>query len=405
MILKKWVNLMTKIIVKKDKEQKILNFYPNVYKDEVREIIGNFKNGDIVDVCNSEMKFLARGYITEGTSALVRVLTTKDEKIDKEFIYNRIKQAYDKRKNLSQETNSIRVFFSEADYIPGLIIDKFDKYVSVQFRNSGVETFKSDVINAIKKYLKPKGIYERSDVENRVIEGVDIQTGTLYGEIPQRVIMEDNGIKYNVDIMDGQKTGFFLDQRDSRKFIVKYIDRTTRFLDVFSSSGGFSMAALKAGAKEVVAIDKDTHALELCHENFQLNEFNKDFSKFSTVEGDAFLMLNTLATRNEKFDIITLDPPSLIKRKTDIYKGRDFFIDLCDKSFKLLNNGGILGVITCAYHINLQDLLEVTRMAASKNGKILSVIGINYQPEDHPWILHIPETLYLKALWVRVEER
>ncbi|MDY5305869.1 class I SAM-dependent rRNA methyltransferase [Fusobacterium gastrosuis] len=396
---------MTKIIVKKDKEQKILNFYPNVYKDEVREIIGNFKNGDIVDVCNSEMKFLARGYITEGTSALVRVLTTKDEKIDKEFIYNRIKQAYDKRKNLSQETNSIRVFFSEADYIPGLIIDKFDKYVSVQFRNSGVETFKSDVINAIKKYLKPKGIYERSDVENRVIEGVDIQTGTLYGEIPQRVIMEDNGIKYNVDIMDGQKTGFFLDQRDSRKFIVKYIDRTTRFLDVFSSSGGFSMAALKAGAKEVVAIDKDTHALELCHENFQLNEFNKDFSKFSTVEGDAFLMLNTLATRNEKFDIITLDPPSLIKRKTDIYKGRDFFIDLCDKSFKLLNNGGILGVITCAYHINLQDLLEVTRMAASKNGKILSVIGINYQPEDHPWILHIPETLYLKALWVRVEER
>ncbi|MCI7222726.1 MULTISPECIES: class I SAM-dependent rRNA methyltransferase [Fusobacterium] len=396
---------MTKIIVKKDKEQKILNFYPNVYKDEVREIIGNFKNGDIVDVCNSEMKFLARGYITEGTSALVRVLTTKDEKIDKEFIYNRIKQAYDKRKNLSQETNSIRVFFSEADYIPGLIIDKFDKYVSVQFRNSGVETFKSDVINAIKKYLKPKGIYERSDVENRVIEGVDIQTGTLYGEIPQRVIMEDNGVKYNVDIMDGQKTGFFLDQRDSRKFIVKYIDRTTRFLDVFSSSGGFSMAALKAGAKEVVAIDKDTHALELCHENFQLNEFNKDFSKFSTVEGDAFLMLNTLATRNEKFDIITLDPPSLIKRKTDIYKGRDFFIDLCDKSFKLLNNGGILGVITCAYHISLQDLLEVTRMAASKNGKILSVIGINYQPEDHPWILHIPETLYLKALWVRVEER
>lgn len=405
MILEKWVNLMTKIIVKKDKEQKILNFYPNVYKDEVREIIGNFKNGDIVDVCNSEMKFLARGYITEGTSALVRVLTTKDEKIDKEFIYNRIKQAYDKRKNLSQETNSIRVFFSEADYIPGLIIDKFDKYVSVQFRNSGVETFKSDVINAIKKYLKPKGIYERSDVENRVIEGVDIQTGTLYGEIPQRVIMEDNGIKYNVDIMDGQKTGFFLDQRDSRKFIVKYIDRTTRFLDVFSSSGGFSMAALKAGAKEVVAIDKDTHALELCHENFQLNEFNKDFSKFSTVEGDAFLMLNTLTTRNEKFDIITLDPPSLIKRKTDIYKGRDFFIDLCDKSFKLLNNGGILGVITCAYHISLQDLLEVTRMAASKNGKILSVIGINYQPEDHPWILHIPETLYLKALWVRVEER
>lgn len=396
---------MTKVIVKKDKEQKILNFYPNVYKDEIKEIQGNIKNGDIVDVCNSEMKFLARGYITEGTSALVRVLTTKNEKIDKDFIYNRIKVAYDKRKELLNETNSIRVFFSEADYIPGLIIDKFDKYVSVQFRNSGVEAFKNDIINAIKKYLKPKGIYERSDVENRVHEGVETQTGNLFGEIPERIAMIDNGIKYSIDIVNGQKTGFFLDQRDSRKFIKQYINNNTRFLDVFSSSGGFSMAALKAGAKEVVAIDKDTHALDLCYENFSLNKFDENNSKFSTIEGDAFLMLDTLAVREEKFDIITLDPPSLIKKKTDIYKGRDFFIDLCGKSFKLLKNGGILGIITCAYHISLQDLIEVTRMAASKNGKLLSVIGINYQPKDHPWILHIPETLYLKALWVKIEER
>ena len=396
---------MLKVIVKKDREQKILNFYPNVYKDEIKEIIGNIKNGDIVDVCNSEMKFLARGYITEGSSAYVRILTTKDEKIDKDFIYARIKKAYEKRKKIFEETNSARVFFSEADYIPGLIIDKFDKYVSVQFRNSGIEIFKADIINAIKKYLKPKGIYERSDVENRIIEGADFKTGILYGEIPNRITMEDNSIKYGIDIVGGQKTGFFLDQRDSRKFISMYINEKTRFLDVFSSSGGFSMAALKAGAREVIAIDKDSHALDLCNENFNLNNFDKDIYKFSTIEGDAFLILNSLATRNEKFDIITLDPPSLIKKKTDIYKGRDFFLDLCDKSFKLLKNDGILGVITCAYHISLQDLIEVTRMAASKNGKLLTVLGINYQPEDHPWILHIPETLYLKALWVKIEER
>ena len=394
---------MSKIIIKKEKEQKILNFYPNVYKDEIKDIIGTVKTGDIVDIITSDMKFLARAYVTEGTSAFARVLTTKDEKIDKKFIFERIKNAYEKRKHLLDETNSFRAFYSEADYIPGLIIDKFDKYVSIQFRNSGVEVFRQDIIEAVKKYLKPKGIYERSDVENRVIEGVETKTGIIFGEIPERTIMIDNGVKYGIDIVDGQKTGFFLDQRDSRKFIAKYINNQTRFLDVFSSSGGFSMAALKNGAKEVVAMDKDSHALELCYENYKLNEFTADFS---TVEGDAFLMLNTLATRNnKKFDIITLDPPSLIKKKTDIYKGRDFFLDLCDKSFKLLENGGILGVITCAYHISLQDLIEVTRMAASKNNKLLSVIGVNYQPEDHPWILHIPETLYLKALWVRVEER
>lgn len=394
---------MSKIIVKKDKEQKILNFYPNVYKDEIKDIIGTVKTGDIVDIITNDMKFLARAYVTEGTSAFARVLTTKDEKIDKKFIFERIKNAYEKRKHLLDETNSFRAFYSEADYIPGLIIDKFDKYVSIQFRNSGVEVFRQDIIEAVKKYLKPKGIYERSDVENRVIEGVETKTGIIFGEIPERTIMIDNGVKYGIDIVDGQKTGFFLDQRDSRKFIAKYINNQTRFLDVFSSSGGFSMAALKNGAKEVVAMDKDSHALELCYENYKLNEFTADFS---TVEGDAFLMLNTLATRNnKKFDIITLDPPSLIKKKMDIYKGRDFFLDLCDKSFKLLENGGILGVITCAYHISLQDLIEVTRMAASKNNKLLSVIGVNYQPEDHPWILHIPETLYLKALWVKVEER
>ena len=393
---------MSKIIIKKEKEQKILNFYPNVYKDEIKNIIGNVKTGDIVDVITNDMKFLARGYVTEGTSAFVRILTTKDEKIDRKFIFERIKNAYEKRKHLLDETNSVRAFYSEADFIPGLIIDKFDKYVSIQFRNSGVEIFRQDIVEAVKKYLKPKGIYERSDVENRIIEGVETKTGIIFGEIPERTIMLDNGVKYSIDIVDGQKTGFFLDQRDSRKLIAKYINEQTRFLDVFSSSGGFSMYALKNGAKEVVAMDKDSHALELCYENYKLNEFKADFS---TIEGDAFLMLNSLATRNKKFDIITLDPPSLIKKKTEIYKGRDFFLDLCDKSFKLLENGGILGVITCAYHISLQDLIEVTRMSASKNNKLLSVVGINYQPEDHPWILHIPETLYLKALWVKVEER
>ncbi|MCF2639365.1 class I SAM-dependent rRNA methyltransferase [uncultured Fusobacterium sp.] len=392
---------MAKVILISGKEKKIINFYPNVFKDEVKTIVGDIKNGDVVDVCSSDGAFVGRGYVTDSTSAFVRVLTTKDEKIDKNFILEKIRRAYKKREHLFNETNCVRAFFSEGDGIPGLIIDKFEKYVSVQFRNSGVEAFRQEIINSIKKVMKPKGIYERSDVENRTLEGVEQKTGVIFGEIPERVIMEDNGLKYNIDIIDGQKTGFFLDQRDSRKFIRKYLTKDTRFLDVFSSSGGFSMAALKEGCKKVTAIDKEPHALELCRENYALNEYTGDFV---TMEGDAFLLLKTLVGRGEKFDVITLDPPSLIKRKADIHKGRDFFFDLCDDSFKLLSDNGILGIITCAYHISLQDLIEVTRMAASKNGKLLQVIGINYQPEDHPWILHVPETLYLKALWVKVVE-
>lgn len=390
---------MASVILKKGKDSKIRNFYPNVFKDDVASTMGKIENGDIVDVCTADMEVVGRGYVTDSTSAYVRVLTTTDEKIDKKFFLEKIKRAYEKREHLFKETNCVRAFFSEADGIPGLIIDYFDKYVAVQFRNSGVEKFRQEIINAIKKVMKPKGIYERSDVENRTLEGVEQKTGVIFGEIPERVTMEDNGLKYGIDIIDGQKTGFFLDQRDSRKFIRKYLNTNTRFLDVFSSSGGFSVAALKENCQKVVAIDKEPHALELCHENYRLNEFR---GNFTTMEGDAFMLLKTLIGRGEKYDVITLDPPSLIKRKADIRKGRDFFYDLCNDSFQLLEDGGILGVITCAYHISLQDLLEVTRMAASKNGKLLQVIGINYQPEDHPWVLHIPETLYLKALWVKI---
>ncbi len=391
---------MAKVILEAGKEKKIRNFYPNVFKDEIQEVLGKTSNGDIVEVCTTDGEVVAKGYVTESTNAFVRVLTTRDVAVDKTLILEKIKRAYEKRKHLLTETNCIRVFYSEADGIPGLIIDKFDKYVSVQFRNSGLEVaFRQDIINAIKKVMKPKGIYERSDVENRTHEGVEQQTGIIYGEIPERIVMEDNGLKYYVDIVDGQKTGFFLDQRDSRKFIRPFLNENTRFLDVFSSSGGFSVAALKEGCKKVVAIDKEPHALELCKENYELNGFTNDFE---TAEGDAFLMLKILANRGEKFDVITLDPPSLIKKKIDVPRGRDMFFSLCDESFKLIEEGGIVGIITCAYHMSLQDLIEVTRMAASKNGKLLQVIGVNYQPEDHPWILHIPETLYLKALWVRV---
>lgn len=392
---------MAKIVLQRGKEKKIQNFYPNVFQDEIREKIGAMKTGDLADIVTEEMEFIARGYVTEGSSAYVRILSTKEEKIDKNFFQRRIRNAYERRKNLLQETNCVRVFFSEGDGIPGLIIDKFEHYVAVQFRNSGLEAFRQEILNAIKKYLKPKGIYERSDVENRTHEGVEQKTGILFGEIPERIVMEDNGVKYHIDIVNGQKTGFFLDQRDSRKFIQRYIDERTRFLDIFSSSGGFSMAALRDGAKEVIAIDKDAHALALCRENYVLNGFH---SPFSTMEGDAFLLLETLGNRKERFNIITLDPPSLIKRKAEIYRGRDFFLDLCEKSIPLLEENGILGVMTCAYHISLQDLIEVTRMAASKHGKKLRVLGVNYQPEDHPWILHIPETLYLKALWVQIVE-
>lgn len=395
--------MATRVILKKGKDGKIKNFYPNVFKDEVKAVMGKYVTGDIVDVCDENLKFVGKGYINDNTNILVRVLTTNEtEVIDKKFFEKKIKEAFERRENLKAETNATRIFFSEADGIPGLIVDLFDRYLSIQFRNSGIEVYKQIIINALKKIVKPLGIYERSDVENRVHEGVGEQTGIIFGEIPEKIIMEDNELKYTVDIVNGQKTGFFLDQRESRKFIRNYLNEDTKFLDVFSSSGGFSVAALKEGCSKVTAVDKDNYALQLCHENYKLNEFS---SEFNTLEGDAFEILKEIVDSGEKYDVISLDPPSLIKKKSELRKGRDFFFRLCNDAFKIVNENGIVGVITCAYNIALQDLIEVSRMAASENGKILEVVGINYQPSDHPWILHIPETLYLKCLWVRVRNR
>ena len=391
--------MATRVILKKGKEDKIKNYYPFIYKDETQGIMGKCGLGDIIDVVDSELNFVGRGYVNKDARIMVRVMTTKDEVIDDNFIVNKIEKAYKKREDLDKETNSKRIFFSEADGISGLIVDQFADYLSVQFRTPGVEQFRDIIIKTFKRLVNPKGIYERSDVESRIKEGDKEKTGVIFGEIPKSIEMNDNDLKYIVDIVEGQKTGFFLDQRDSRKFIRKYLKSGMKFLDVFSSTGGFSMAALKEGCSRVVAIDKSKEALKLAKENYNLNNFKGDFE---TLEGDAFEILKDIGEKNEKFDVVILDPPSLIKRKEDRRRGKEFFTNLCDDSFKILEEGGILGVCTCAYHISLQDLVEVTRRAASKNNKLIEVLGVNYQPEDHPWMLQMPETLYLKCLWVRV---
>ncbi len=389
-----------RVVLKKGKDNKIRNFYPFVYKDEIQGIMGTYENGELIDVVSENLEFVGRGYINDNSNTFIRILSQKDEIIDKKFLKVRIKKAYEKRKALETETNCMRVFFSEADGISGLIVDKFGDYLSVQFRTMGIENYRKDIIESLDEVIKPKGIYERSDIQNRVKEGVEEKTGVILGDCPPKIIMTDSDLKFHIDIINGQKTGFFLDQRDSRKFLRKYITSKTKILDVFSSSGGFSMAALKSGAKKAVAIDKSKEALALAKENYTLNELD---GEFQTIEGDAFSILKTIKDSNEKYDIIVLDPPSLIKKKSDRRRGKDLFYDLCNDSFKIIEKNGIIGVCTCAYHIHLQDLIEVTRMSASENKKRLEVLGITYQPLDHPWILHIPETLYLKCLWVRID--
>ena len=383
---------MTKIILISGKEKKIINFYPNVFKDEIKTIIGTVKNGDVVDVCSSDMAFVGRGYVTDSTSAYVRILTTKDEKIDKNFILEKIRKAYKKREHLFNETNCIRAFFSEGDGIPGLIIDKFDKYVSVQFRNSGVETFRQDIINSIKKVMKPKGIYERSDVENRTLEGVEQKTGIVFGEIPERVIMEDNGLKYSIDIIEGQKTGFFLDQKENRAAIHR-ICKNKDVLDCFIHTGSFALNAGIAGAKSVLGIDVSQHAVDCATRNAMLNNLQNTV-KFECH--NAFDVLGEWSRNGKEFDVVILDPPAFTKSKNTIKQAIRGYKEINLRGLKMVKKGGYFATCSCSHYMSEEQLKKTVLEAAHDARRTLRQIEVRTQSSDHPILWNSDESYYLK---------
>ncbi len=387
------------IQLRKGKEKKIKNFYLWVFKDEV-ENFEKLKNEpvQIVNLKSSTGEFLGKAFFNPKSHIVTRVLTRDDEEIDAKFFRKKITDAINRRKKLKIKSNAIRLIHAEADEIPGLIVDKFDNYLALQSRIAGIENFKHEIVSILSELVKVAGVYERSDMESRKEEGLEISFGELYGHVPRYVEIEENGLRFLVDLHYGQKTGFYLDQRDNRKKVKDLVQKGSRVLDLFCYSGAFSIYCANAGTN-VIGVDSDRSATDLARENAKLNNL-KDKTTFLTA--DAFETVESMANSGEKFDLIIIDPPAMTKTKKGAEGVKWAFHKLILNSLKMLPPGGKLVVSSCAYHISLDILQEAIRFASSDTGKKLRVIDVTFQPDDHPWILQMPETLYLKTIYLEV---
>lgn len=386
---------MYTVTLKRNEEKKVLNGYPWIFANEVQKIEGKDKQGSVAEVKAFDGRYVGKGFINHHSKIIVRMLTTKREEINKDFFEERIKIADEGRRELGYNDN-YRVVFGESDNLPGLIVDKYGDKLSVQFLSLGMEVVKNDVIDILVKRFAPSAIYERSDVAIREKEGLPLKKGVIYGKNETQSIIVENGLKLIVDLENGQKTGYFLDQKENRddlKFYVK--DKTV--LDCFCNEGGFSLCAKKYGAKEVTAIDISKTAIELVEKNARLNAL-----EINTRVADVFEALREYRKSGEKFGVIVLDPPAFTKTADTVKAGYKGYKDINANALKLVEKGGYLVTCSCSQHLTLPLFLQMIKESVFESGVRAKLVELRTQGKDHAVCIGYDESLYLKVAVIKV---
>jgi 23S rRNA (cytosine1962-C5)-methyltransferase len=385
---------MLQVYLKKDRDFPVQRGHPWIFSGAVESVEGSPEVAGVADIFDAKKIWLARGLYNQKSQIRVRVLTWQQETIDGDFFARRFQHAFALRhRHLSGATNAYRVANGEGDFLPGLIVDRYDDFLVCQFFTAGMALFKDDIVEGLSGCGAFKGIFERSEGRVGGEEGLEPSVGVLRGEAPpETVAIEENNHKFLVDIRRGQKTGFFLDQRDNRVFLSK-VARDRTVLDCFSFSGAFSVYAFGAGAKEAVSLDSSMPALELAEKNLELNGFAD--APGEILKGDAFAYLKEI---DRKFDLIVLDPPSLAHRRTDLDAATGGYKFLNLHALKHLNPRGMLLTFSCSQHLSIDLFQKVVFGAAVDARRKVAVIKRLSQPLDHPFSLHHPEGEYLKGL-------
>ena len=394
---------MYPIRLKKGKEKAVRQLHPWVFSGAIDQVKGAPENGEIVMVTDSIGNFLAYGFFNDKSRVAVRLLEWNLEtEINEDWWRNKIAKAVKKRESLyNQDTNTYRLIFSEADFIPGLIVDRYADFLSVQILTSGIERIKHIIIDELQKLLDPKGIFDRSDASARAHEGMDASSGGILSglEPPEFVSVKENGIFYHVNIADGQKSGFYCDQRDNRRLVANH-SKGKKTLDCFSYSGGFSLNAFRAGATEVVSVDSSAPALDTLKKNIEINGFNQIPHRM--FQSDVNKQLRVFKEQNEKFDLIILDPPKYAPSRSALTKASRAYKDLNRLAMLLLNEGGLLATFSCSGAVDISTFKQILAWAALDAGKDVQFIEQYAQPSDHPVRSSFPEGEYLKGLLCRV---
>lgn len=393
---------MNKIILNKGKDKAAWQLHPWVFSGAINKKIGAVKNGDVVSVYNIDDEFIAYGIYNDTSRVAVRLLEWNPKhEINEQWWRLRVKKAVQHRAHLlNSDNDTVRLIFAEADFLPGLIADKYADFISVQVHAAGIENVKSIIVDELVKLLSPKGIYERSDLKSREHEGLSDTNGILWGETPPEFVdIIENGIQYKVNIIDGQKSGFYCDQRENRFLTAQYV-KDKRVLDCFCYSGGFTLNAFRAGAKEIVSVDSSALAIETLKNNVVHNGF--DASKHTAVQSDVNKYLRKIGEEGKKFDVIILDPPKYAPSRSTLEKASRAYKDLNRRGLLLLESGGLLVTFSCSGAMDIDTFKQVIAWAALDSGKEIQFIRQFSQPEDHPVRASFPEGEYLKGLLVRV---
>jgi 23S rRNA (cytosine1962-C5)-methyltransferase len=386
------------LILKPNRERRLRNFHPWVFKDDVDRWQLEPAPGDITEVRAHDGAFIGLAYANPKSSIPARILSLERKKIDLEFYRVKIRAALEKRKAVTG-SNAVRVVNAESDGLSGVIADLFDGVLSVQLRNAGADRHRDLILEALKKETGARAAFERSDTSERQKEGLEPRTGTLWGEIPDWLEFEEDGIRFGFSPTGGQKTGFYLDQRDNRRRMASLVDASSKLLDVYSYTGGFSLHAAAKGA-QCMAVDKDPVALQALEKVARNNNLDK---RIGSRLGDALEVLDQLLREGRTFTHAIIDPPTLAKRKDEVTAAKRIFTIATKNTLRMLEPRGVVMVSTCAFHLKVDDLLEAVRFAAGDAGRRLEVLDVTYQPSDHPWVLQIPESLYLKTLILRAD--
>ena len=387
---------MYSVYLKKGEEKRILNGHSWVYANEVAKIVGKDKNGSLASVFTHDGRFIGKGYINHLSKILVRIFIRDENQVDdKAFYLERLKNADDFRKTLGYD-NCYRMVFAEADDIPALIVDKYDEYLSVQFLSLGIDKMKKLIVECLVDLFAPKGIYERSDVAVRVKEGLTETKGVIYGEVPDRIIITENGLKMAVDVKNGQKTGYFLDQKENRYAARRYC-KDGEVLDCFCNSGGFSLNCATV-AKSVTAVDVSRTALDSVEENASLN----NLTNVRTLQGDVFEVLRNYRKENKVFDLVILDPPAFCKSASEVKDAYRGYKDINVLGMKLVRSGGFLISASCSHYMTLPLFEKMLAESAKESGRRVRQIEIKTQAPDHPALVNAEETSYLKFFVLQV---
>lgn len=394
---------MIEIKLKKGKEKAVYQRHPWVFSGALDKIKGKPENGEVVKVLDNQGDFLAYGYYNDQSRVAVRLLEWDENvNIDEAWYAQKIDTAIAGRAHLlaSEETTASRLIFSEADFLPGLIVDRYADFLSVQILSSGIEKAKETIIKVLVERLQPKGIFDRSDATARTHEGIAAENGLLWGENPAEFIeVKENGIKYHINIAEGQKSGFYCDQRDNRNILASYSKGKT-VLDCFSYSGGFSLNAFAQGAAQVTSVDSSPLAIETLKQNMALNQF--DSSRHIAIQSDVNKQLRQFNDEGKKFDVVVLDPPKYAPSRSALDRAARAYKDLNRRGLMLLESGGLLATFSCSGAVDIETFKQIIAWAALDAGREVQVIKQFCQPEDHPVRLSFPEGEYLKGLLLRV---